>query len=158
MTRGVRRSVSRRRFIGVTGAFSAAFLAACGGSSNNNAQQTKSSSAIATKPSGAAATAPPVTQVAVTAQPAPGRTLNRTAKITLTNGADIDSFDAVSGTGGDGQQFLWTVFDNLVAYDSGLKLQPGRSLAQAWEYADPTTLKFTLRQGVTFHDGTPFNS
>jgi peptide/nickel transport system substrate-binding protein len=158
MASGDRRSVSRRRFIGVSGAFSAAFLAACGGSSNNNTQPAKPSSAAATKPAGAAATAPPVTQVAVTAQAAAGRTLNRAAKITLVNGVDIDSFDAVSGTGGDGQQFLWTVYDNLVAYDSGLKLQPARSLAQAWEYVDPSTLRFSLRQGVTFHDGTPFNA
>jgi ABC-type transport system substrate-binding protein len=150
---GYGRIVSRRRFIGVGGsAFSAAFIAACGGSSNSNKNAAVSAG---TK---AAATAVPVTQVAVTAQPAAGRALNRNARITLVNGVDIDSFDAVSGTGGDGQQFLWTVFDNLVAYDAGLKLQPSRSLAQSWEYADPTTLTFKLRKGVTFHDGTPFNS
>ncbi|HZQ38720.1 MAG TPA: ABC transporter substrate-binding protein [Dehalococcoidia bacterium] len=153
MASPVRRRVSRRRFIGASGAFSAAFLAACSGSNNNSGGQSKPSGGT-----GSAATAAPVTQVAVTAQPQAGRSLNRNAKITLTNGADIDSFDAVTGTGGDGQQFLWTVFDNLVSYDSGLKLQPSRSLAESWEYADPTILTFHLRKGVTFHDGTPFNA
>jgi ABC-type transport system substrate-binding protein len=155
MASELRRSVSRRRFIGAGGAFSAAFLAACGGSTNNTGGTKQANPAGTTR---AAATAVPVTQVAVTAQPQAGRTLNRNAKITLTNGVDIDSFDAVTGTGGDGQQFLWTVFDNLVAYDAGLKLQAARALSEKWEYADPTTLTFHLRKGVTFHDGMPFNS
>ena len=31
-------------------------------------------------------------------------------------------------------------------------------LATKWEAPDPTTWRFTLRQGVTFHDGHPFNA
>lgn len=31
-------------------------------------------------------------------------------------------------------------------------------LATAWERVDDTTWRFTLREGVTFHDGTPFNA
>ncbi len=152
-----RRQVSRRRFIVGGSAFSAAFLAACGGSSSNNGNNANTGNSKA----GAATvggTPPPVTQVAVTSTPIVGRALNRSARITLTNGVDIDSFDAVSGTGGDGQQFLWTVFDNLVSYDAGLRLTPARSLAESWEYTDPATLTFKLRKGVTFHDGTPFNA
>jgi peptide/nickel transport system substrate-binding protein len=31
-------------------------------------------------------------------------------------------------------------------------------LATKWEQTNPTTWRFTLRQGVTFHDGSPFNA
>ena len=31
-------------------------------------------------------------------------------------------------------------------------------LATKWELTNPTTWRFTLRQGVTFHDGSPFNA
>lgn len=135
-------TLSRRRFIVVGGTAAAAFAAACGGGSDKAKDQ-------------ATGNAPaPGTAAAFTAV---SKNLNRSARVTLNN-SEIDSFDAVTGTGGNGQQFLWTVFDNLVAYDAKLKLQPARSLAETWEYVDPTTLRFKLRPGVTFHDSTPFNS
>ncbi|GAA0929008.1 ABC transporter substrate-binding protein [Pseudonocardia zijingensis] len=31
-------------------------------------------------------------------------------------------------------------------------------LAESWEQVDPSTWRFTLRQGVRFHDGTPFDA
>ena len=31
-------------------------------------------------------------------------------------------------------------------------------LATAWEQVNPTTWRFTLRDGVKFHDGTPFDA
>ena len=143
MQRGQR--LSRRRFIVAGSTFAAAFAAACGGSgSGDKTEETTGRSG--TPASGAA---PAFT--------AASRNLNRSARITLNN-TEIDSFDAVTGTGGNGQQFLWTVFDNLVAYDAKLKTSASRSLAESWEYVDPTTLRFKLRKGVTFHDGTPFNA
>lgn len=150
MRGGLRGPVSRRRFLGGAatsgGALAAMFAAACGGGSGKSDTGQPAAGGETPAGSGGAATAV-----------AANRTLNRSAKITLNN-TDIDSFDAVTGTGGNGQQFLWTVFDNLVAYDAKLMLQPARSLASSWEYTDPTTLTFKLRQGVTFHDGTPFNA
>lgn len=49
------------------------------------------------------------------------------------------------------------VFDSLVKYDydTGTYLP---ELATKWEVIDPLTWKFTLREGVTFHDGTPLTS
>ncbi len=37
-----------------------------------------------------------------------------------------------------------------------LTLVPG--LAVSWKLVDPTTWQFTLRPGVTFHDGTPLTA
>jgi peptide/nickel transport system substrate-binding protein len=48
------------------------------------------------------------------------------------------------------------MFDRLVNQDEHQRLQPG--LATSWQAVDDTTWKFTLRQGVTFHDGTPFGA
>ncbi len=48
------------------------------------------------------------------------------------------------------------VTEGLVrADDSGA---PGPSLAESWERIDDTTWEFTLRSGVTFHDGSAFDA
>ena len=48
------------------------------------------------------------------------------------------------------------VHDTLVMRDNSLKLVPG--LATSWQQVNPTTWRFTLRQGVKFHDGAPFTA
>jgi len=49
------------------------------------------------------------------------------------------------------------IFDGLVMRDEDLQLQPG--LATSWEFLDDETrIRFALRQGVTFHNGEPFNA
>jgi peptide/nickel transport system substrate-binding protein len=48
------------------------------------------------------------------------------------------------------------VYDTLVLRDRDLKIIPG--LATSWEQVNPTTWRFKLRQGVKFHDGTPFTA
>lgn len=54
-------------------------------------------------------------------------------------------------------QVIWQVFDTLIAADGDGELHPG--LATDWEVSeDFTSLRMTLREGVTFHDGTPFNA
>ena len=52
--------------------------------------------------------------------------------------------------------FSQAVHDTLVMRDNSLKLVPG--LATAWQQVNPTTWRFTLRQGVRFHDGSPFTA
>ena len=48
------------------------------------------------------------------------------------------------------------VFDSLIHQDERtLELIPG--LAVAWDMPDPQTVVMELRQGVTFHNGDPFN-
>ncbi|TYB84545.1 hypothetical protein FQ320_21890 [Oceaniovalibus sp. ACAM 378] len=46
--------------------------------------------------------------------------------------------------------------DALVLRDDTGKTMPG--LAESWEAVDPLTWRFNLRDGVTFHDGTPFTA
>jgi peptide/nickel transport system substrate-binding protein len=48
------------------------------------------------------------------------------------------------------------IFEGLVRMDSNYEIQP--VLATDWEFEAPNTWRFTLRQDVTFHDGTPFNA
>ncbi|HYD65783.1 ABC transporter substrate-binding protein [Azospirillum sp.] len=48
------------------------------------------------------------------------------------------------------------IFDALTRTDARLRLQPG--LAERWEALNDTTWVFTLRAGVTFHDGAPLRA
>ncbi|MBO0764866.1 MAG: twin-arginine translocation signal domain-containing protein [Hyphomicrobiaceae bacterium] len=51
---------------------------------------------------------------------------------------------------------LYAVFDALIDFEPRtLELKPG--LAKSWTFTDPKTLVLDLAEGVTFHDGTPFN-
>jgi peptide/nickel transport system substrate-binding protein len=92
-----------------------------------------------------------------------------TAKSDGENPAKDRGNELVIGVSGDPQNwdpidtFLldWStiatsVFEGLVDRNLDLELQPG--LAESWEYLDDKTLQFKLRQGVTFHNGEPFNA
>src|SRR5499427_9668634 len=48
------------------------------------------------------------------------------------------------------------VFDPLVDVSNDSKFTP--ALAESWRAVSSTQWRFTLRKGVTFHDGTPFTA
>jgi peptide/nickel transport system substrate-binding protein len=48
------------------------------------------------------------------------------------------------------------VYESLVLHDAAFNLVPG--LATSWRMIDPLTWQFVLREGVTFHDGTPLTA
>jgi peptide/nickel transport system substrate-binding protein len=48
----------------------------------------------------------------------------------------------------------YQVYDSLLNRDEQFRIEP--SLALSWQAVDPKTWRFKLRQGVVFHDGTPF--
>ena len=52
---------------------------------------------------------------------------------------------------------LSMIYESLVVYNDDGTIGPG--LAKSWDISpDGTTYTFHLREGVTFHDGTPFNA
>jgi peptide/nickel transport system substrate-binding protein len=63
-----------------------------------------------------------------------------------------------AATDGNSLTVMYQVLENLVFVEpGGTELRPG--LATAWESNEEGTVwTFTLREGVSFHDGTPFNA
>jgi peptide/nickel transport system substrate-binding protein len=57
----------------------------------------------------------------------------------------------------DGFPILRNVGEALINRDPATNELVGE-LATSWEQVDPNNWQFTLREGVTFHDGTPFNA
>jgi peptide/nickel transport system substrate-binding protein len=72
-------------------------------------------------------------------------------------GQDAVSLDPADAEDGESVKILTNVFDTLVHYDeNGTEIVP--ALAEKWETsADGKTWTFQLREGVRFHDGTPFD-
>lgn len=48
------------------------------------------------------------------------------------------------------------IYETLVALDENMEVVP--VLAESWERIDDTRMRFYLKEGVLFHDGTPFNA
>ncbi|TGG92117.1 ABC transporter substrate-binding protein [Natronospirillum operosum] len=76
--------------------------------------------------------------------------------IPLTSGAPNSGFEGVRFTG-------MTLYDALVSWDLSQADQPAPlvpQLAESWSVSeeDPRVWTFNLRQGVEFHDGSPFNA
>ena len=64
--------------------------------------------------------------------------------------------DPLFSRSGNNQQFSAMVYERLLKIDENLKVLPG--LAVSWQNLDPLTWEVKLREGVTFHDGSPFTA
>ena len=73
-------------------------------------------------------------------------------------GGDSVRLDPAVITDGESARVTEQIFDTLVMFDgSSTELKP--ALARSWDIApDALTYTFNLRQGVRFHDGTPFDA
>jgi ABC-type transport system substrate-binding protein len=73
-------------------------------------------------------------------------------------GTDVDELDPRTTDTQEGYIACANIYDCLVLYDLGATtIRPG--LAESWEISeDGLVYTFTLRQGVNFHDGAPFNA
>ncbi len=72
--------------------------------------------------------------------------------------AEPQALDPHAVTAVNDFRILMNVYDGLVRYASGtLEVEP--ALASAWDVSDDGTVyTFSLRDGITFHDGSPFNA
>ncbi|GAB2726812.1 ABC transporter substrate-binding protein [Halomonas garicola] len=70
--------------------------------------------------------------------------------------ADPVSLDIHEQLSGGIMQLSHLLFDPLVRWDQSLNFEP--RLATDWEQVDDTTMRMTLREGVTFHSGNPFTA
>jgi peptide/nickel transport system substrate-binding protein len=85
------------------------------------------------------------------ARPAAAENLVRWASATEPLSFDPQSANTAPTAAGTSQ-----VYEPLVDFNSRWEIEP--ALAVAWKLTSPTTWQFDLRQGVRFHDGTPFTS
>lgn len=78
-------------------------------------------------------------------------------ELTVGISTDVNNWYLEKFPDGDGR-FVWSqIYETLVRLDTDLNVIPG--LAESWETTDNgTTWLFHLREGVKFHDGTPFNA
>jgi ABC-type transport system substrate-binding protein len=86
-----------------------------------------------------------------------------TLRIAMT-AADVPLPNGQTDQGAEGMRFMgYTVFEALVGYDLSSASKPVTlisGLATGWtiDAKDKTRWTFTLRPGVKFHDGSPFNA
>src|SRR4051794_19626948 len=137
-------------------ALALALLVACGAP-----KQSTPAPAAGTAPGGAPAAASANASGVVQSAPVTkgGGTL-----VVASTAANIPQSDQCPTEGAEGFRFVgYQLFDALTSWDLTRSdvlspLAPG--LADSWEVnpSDPTVWTFHLRQGVRFHDGTPFNA
>jgi peptide/nickel transport system substrate-binding protein len=70
--------------------------------------------------------------------------------------SDVVSLDPHGSNDSPSSNVRTKIYENLVYFNEDMELQPG--LATEWEPIDELTWEFTLREDVTFHDGTAFTA
>ncbi|RNF39652.1 glutathione ABC transporter substrate-binding protein [Planococcus salinus] len=70
--------------------------------------------------------------------------------------SDASSLDPHGAKDVPSSVVLKNIYEPLVRTDENNEIVPG--LAESWEPVDELTWSFKLREGVTFHDGEPFNA
>ncbi|MFM8259109.1 MAG: ABC transporter substrate-binding protein [Vulcanococcus sp.] len=79
-------------------------------------------------------------------------------QLVVASRSSLDSVDPVDVTSFAGGQLLSAIGDPLYASDAAGQLQPRLATALPQLSADGRRARIPLRQGVRFHDGTPFNA
>jgi peptide/nickel transport system substrate-binding protein len=87
---------------------------------------------------------------AMLAAPAHAQTLRWAAQ------NDILTLDPHSQNHATTNAILMHAYEGLTRYNDKYQVEP--ALATKWTYISPTQVRFELRKGVKFHDGTPFTA
>src|SRR5215470_9903338 len=90
------------------------------------------------------------------AQTVDGVAVDADAELVVAVPDDTNNMDPRIGMGSIRSTYIRQVFESLVDVDPQGKPVPG--LALAWKPVSDTAWEFTLRRGVKFHDGEPFNA
>src|SRR5699024_1001074 len=76
--------------------------------------------------------------------------------LVISEASDIVSLDPHGNNDVPSSNVRNNIYESLTYLDGDMEVQP--RLATEWEEIDDTTWEFTLKEGVTFHDGTEFNA
>ncbi|GAB5378214.1 MAG: ABC transporter substrate-binding protein [Acuticoccus sp.] len=89
---------------------------------------------------------------------APAGAQPRDGRVVIGQALEPPHLDPTAGAAGAIDEILYgNVFEGLTRIAADGTVQP--ALATAWSFApDGTAVTFTLREGVTFHDGSPFDA
>ncbi len=90
------------------------------------------------------------------AEPTPTPEPAAPSEIVVVIPADIKSLDKWAEETFNSMNVTGNIFDRLLQFDKDMNIQP--MLATSYEVLDDHTWRFHLRQGVTFHNGEPFNA
>lgn len=70
--------------------------------------------------------------------------------------SEMVSLDPHGSNDNSSAQIRRNIYEPLINFDTEMNLEP--SLATEWEQVDELTWNFTLREGVTFHEGSEFTA
>jgi peptide/nickel transport system substrate-binding protein len=142
----------RREFLvrGVFGIFVVGLAAACGPAQAPTAPPAPTQQA----PTQAAQPAP--TQAVPAAKPTSAPTTGAPSRVTVAQGVDPTVLDPDMHRETPTNNVIRHIYDALLERDADGKLIP--SLAESWKFTDDTTLQLTLKSGVKFSNGEPFNA
>src|SRR3989442_421151 len=80
----------------------------------------------------------------------------RGGTLTIVRPTDPVSLDPNLETTAPGAWVYFNMLEGLLTLDDKMQVKP--ALATSYEVMSPTRVRFKLRPGVRFHDGTPFNA
>lgn len=95
------------------------------------------------------------TLLASVAMPAVADKASGTLNVAFTK--ELENIDSYFNSSREGVVMQRAVWDGLIYRNPETNEYVG-NLATSWEWIDDTTLEFKLREGVTFHNGEPFNA
>jgi len=144
-TNVLKRRISRRKILAGGLGLAGATIVGC-----NNELSSPTRTSGATTSSG-----PTPTRVPPTA--APASQIQRGGRLVFNWNADPSNLDPHLGTVGWDYQYETFIYDPIIRNNEKGVPDPNLSLCEKWDFQE-TTLTFTLRKGVKFHDGTELDA